>query len=43
MTNRQDERTSRQDDMTNRQNETTSRQEDVENRHRVIFDPNTAS
>ena len=42
-TGRQDDRTIRQDDMTNRQDDTTSRQDDTENRHRVIFDPDTAS
>ena len=35
--------TGRQDDMTNRQDDTTSRQDDIKNRHRVIFDPDTAS
>ena len=30
-------------DMTNRQDDTTSRQDDIKNRHRVIFDPDTAS
>ena len=29
--------------MTNRQDDTTSRQGDIKNRHRVIFDPDTAS
>ena len=39
----QDDRTNRQEDMTNRQDDTISRQDDTENRHRVIFDPDTAS
>ena len=29
--------------MTNRQDGTIGRQDDTENRHRVIFDPDTAS
>ena len=35
--------TSTKDDMKNRQDDTTSRQDDIKNRHRVIFDPDTAS
>ena len=42
-TGTQDDRTIRQDDMTNRQDDTRSRQDDTKNRHRVIFDPDTAS
>ena len=42
-TGRQDDMTSTKDDMNNRQDDTTSRQGDMKNRHRVIFDPDTAS
>ena len=42
-TGTQDDRKNRQDDMTNRQDGTIGRQDDTENRHRVIFDPDTAS